>query len=131
MQFGKWIKGVAMAGAIAGAWHAVGAAKVHETKINLKDPFIWLEDIHGEKPLAWVKEQNARSRALLNPDYQAYYNTILAVLDAKDRIPYGSLDHNDVFNFWQDAEHPKGVWRRTTITDYGNANPNWDVLIDL
>jgi prolyl oligopeptidase len=133
MHFGKWALGVVMAGTIAGAWHAMGAAKVNEAKINVEDSFIWLEDVHGAKPLAWVKEQNARSLATLkaDPDYQKYYDTILAVLDAKDRIPYGQIDHNSVFNFWQDAEHPKGVWRRTTIADYANPNPKWEILIDL
>ncbi len=46
-------------------------------------------------------------------------------------FPIGHLDHNDVFNFWQDAEHPKGIWRRTTIADYANAQPHWETLLDL
>ena len=27
--------------------------------------------------------------------------------------------------------NPKGIWRRTTIADYANAQPKWDVLLDL
>jgi prolyl oligopeptidase len=108
---------------------AAAAGKVK----SMDDPYIWLEDVHGEKPLAWVKEQNAKSLAVLkaDPAYQSNYDFILKVLDAKDRIPYGGLDHQYVFNFWQDAEHPKGMWRRTTIADYANAQPNWEVLIDV
>jgi len=53
------------------------------------------------------------------------------VMDASDRIPYGDLDHTYVFNFWQDAEHPKGVWRRTGIADYARPAPSWEVLLDL
>jgi prolyl oligopeptidase len=53
------------------------------------------------------------------------------VLDATDRIHYGNIDHNYVFNFWQDASHPKGVWRRTTIADYANPKPTWETLLDL
>jgi len=100
---------------------------------TVEDPYIWLEDIHGAKPLAWVEEQNQRSRGVLkaDPRYQADYDSILQVLDATDRVPYGNLDHQYVFNFWQDAEHPKGVWRRTTIADYANAQPKWDILLDL
>ena len=104
------------------------------TKVKpMDDPYMWLEEIHGEKPLAWVKEQNSRSLAVLksDPRYQSDYDFILKVLDAKDRIPYGSLDHNYVFNFWQDAEHPKGIWRRTTIFDYAHPGPNWETLIDV
>ena len=84
------------------------------------DPYVWLEDIHGAKPLEWVKAQNVKSTAVLqaDPDYQKDYDAILRVMDATDRIPYGDLDHQLVFNFWQDAEHPKGIWRRTSIADY-------------
>ena len=97
------------------------------------DPYLWLEDIHGEKPLAWVKERNARSFQVLqaDPRYQKNYDEILKVLDAKDRIPYGSLKQNYVFNFWQDAGNPKGIWRRTTIADYQTPNPKWETLLDI
>jgi prolyl oligopeptidase len=97
------------------------------------DPYLWLEDVHGTKALDWVKAQNAKSIAVLqgDPDYRKDYDAILKVLDATDRIPYGELDHQYVLNFWQDAQHPKGVWRRTTIADYANPAPGWDVLLDL
>jgi prolyl oligopeptidase len=97
------------------------------------DPYLWLEEVHGAKPLEWVKAQNAKSIAILraDPDYQSDYDALLRVMDATDRIPYGDLDHEYVFNFWQDAQHPKGIWRRTSIADYVNAAPGWDVLLDI
>lgn len=112
---------------------AVTAAVAAQKGKPVEDPYIWLEDIHGAKPLDWVKQQNAISLGVLksDPRYQSNYDFILKVLDAKDRIPYGGLDHNHVYNFWQDAEHPKGIWRRTTIADYAQAEPHWDVLLDL
>jgi len=112
---------------------AATAAYAADKGKTVQDPYIWLEDVHGEKPLAWVNEQNARSRAVLksDPRYQHNYDTILKVMDATDRIPYGSLDHQYVFNFWQDASNPKGIWRRTTIADYANAAPHWETLIDV
>ena len=105
---------------------ALGGARVD-------DPYLWLEDVHGNKPLAWVKEQNAKSLAVLkaDPDYGKDYDSILAVLDATDRIPFGGLDHQYVFNFWQDAQHKKGIWRRTTIADYATADPKWETLLDI
>jgi len=56
-----------------------------------------------------VKAQNARSTAILqaDPTYQKDYDAILRVMDATDRIPYGDLDHQYLFNFWQDAQHPR------------------------
>ena len=97
------------------------------------DPYLWLEDVHGEKSMEWVKAQNARATAVLrsDPDFQADYDAILKVLDAADRIPYADLDHQYVFNFWQDAQHPKGLWRRTSIADYSKSAPTWEVLLDL
>jgi prolyl oligopeptidase len=136
MKFGRLVMGVMLAGAIAGGWTATGAgsmASKHKTTAEAADPYLWLEDIHGEKPMAWVKAQNATARATLeaDPDYQKNYDAVLKVLDATDRIPYGGLDHDSVYNFWQDASHPKGIWRRTSIADYARPAPSWDTLIDL
>jgi prolyl oligopeptidase len=89
--------------------------------------------VHGAKPLAWVAEQNARSLAPLkaDPRYQKNYDSVLQVLDATDRIPVGGLSHGFVYNFWQDAANPKGVWRRTPIADYQTPDPKWEVLLDV
>src|SRR6185437_7379044 len=97
------------------------------------DPYTWLEDVHGAKPLQWVADQNKKSLGTLkaDPRYQKNYDNILSVLDATDRIPFGSLDHGFVYNFWQDAKNPKGIWRRATIADYQNAAPHWDLLLDI
>ncbi|MGH6828799.1 MAG: prolyl oligopeptidase family serine peptidase [Rhizomicrobium sp.] len=99
----------------------------------MTDPYAWLEDIHGAKPLAWVGRQNKTSLQILksDPRYQRNYRSILEVLDAPDRIPDGSLDHGFVYNFWQDARNPKGIWRRTTIADYANSDPHWQTLLDV
>ncbi|HEY4125047.1 MAG TPA: prolyl oligopeptidase family serine peptidase [Rhizomicrobium sp.] len=115
------VLGVLTAGAAQGA------------TVEQKDPYLWLEHIHGEKPLAWVKEQNAKSFKILqaDPRYQQNYDQILKVMDAQDRIPFGSMKQNYVFNFWQDAANPKGIWRRTTIADYQTANPKWETLLDI
>lgn len=99
----------------------------------MDDPYLWLEEVHGAKALGWVKEQNEKSLAVLkaDPRYQEHYNSILQVLDAQDRIPLGVLRHGFVFNFWQDANHPKGIWRRTSVADYARTAPSWEVLLDL
>ena len=112
---------------------ADSVTKVEQNTVDGVDPYLWLEDIHGKKPMEWVRAQNARSTAVLqaDPDYRKDYDAILSVMDATDRIPYGELDHQYVFNFWQDAGHPKGIWRRTSNTDYGRAAPAWEILLDL
>ena len=97
------------------------------------DPNLWLSDIHGAKALAWVKDQNARSDAALksDPRYAQDYAAILKSLDVPDRIPLGQLDHGFVYDFWQGADHVRGLWRRTTVADYAAAAPHWQTLLDL
>jgi len=97
------------------------------------DPNLWLTDIHGAKPLAWVKQQNARSDAAIKSDPQFAKDraSILTVLNADDRIPEGTLDHQWVFDFWQDAGHVRGIWRRTTIADFASKTPHWQTLLDV
>jgi prolyl oligopeptidase len=114
---------------LLGSVLATGAFAVPDSA----DPYAWLEDVHGEKQLGWVAQQNAASLGQLktDPRYQKNYDSVLQVLDATDRIPMGSLSHGFVYNFWQDAANPKGLWRRTTIADYRNAAPRWEVLLDI
>ncbi len=122
---------LAALGAIGGtmATEAVDAT----SRSAYEDPYLWLEDVHGARSMEWVRAQNARSIARLcaDPDYQSDYDAILKVMDAADRIPYGELDHQWVFNFWQDAQHPKGLWRRVATAEYSRATPPWEVLLDL
>ena len=124
---------VMVIGGCAASWQALHADRQKEKSPQAEDELLWLEDVHGAKPLAWVKEQNAKALAVLtgDPDYRKDYDSLLAVLDATDRIPFAALDHQYAFNFWQDAAHPKGVWRRTSIADYAKPEPPWEVLIDL
>jgi prolyl oligopeptidase len=125
----KWLVGAALAAmVVAGtAWAAVDLTP------DSPDPFLWLTDIHGAKAVAWAREQTDKSLAILkgDPAYQKDHDSILKVLDANDRIAEGQLDHGDVLNFWQDASHPRGMWRKTTIADYRNVQPKWDVLLDV
>jgi prolyl oligopeptidase len=98
-----------------------------------EDPYLWLEDVHGDTPLAWVEEQNALALSRLkgDPDYQTNYDQILDLLNAEDRIPMGSLRGAYVYNFWRDADHVRGIWRRTSLASYETASPEWDVLLDI
>ena len=101
--------------AVLGASPASASASASED-----DPFLWLEDVQGEKPLAWVKEQNAKSTALLEaqPEYKPIYERSLQILDSKDKIPDPELLGGTVYNFWKDDVHERGIWRRTTLASY-------------
>ena len=96
------------------------------------DPYLWLEDITGEAALNWVREHNDPTLAELCDDrFEQFRLQALEVLDTDTRIPYVVRRGEHLYNFWRDAEHPRGVWRRTTLSQYRNESPDWDVLIDL
>ncbi|MGH6972842.1 MAG: S9 family peptidase, partial [Caulobacteraceae bacterium] len=92
------------------------------------DPFLWLEDVHGERAMAWVEKENARSFAVLrgDPRYAVFHEEALKILDAADRIPAPSLIGRSVYNLWQDPAHVRGLWRRTSPENYASAEPPWE-----
>jgi prolyl oligopeptidase len=97
------------------------------------DPYQWLEEVGGAKPLEWVEAQNKISLAELTaaPGYQALYDRLLAVNDSRARIPAVVKRGAFYYNFWQDAAHPRGLWRRTSPDDYRQENPAWETVLDL
>src|SRR5690606_18157368 len=97
------------------------------------DPYLWLEDVTGDRQLAWVREQNARTEAELAgaPGFDKLEADILAVLDSDAKIPYVGKRGDYYYNFWQDAQHERGIWRRTTLEEYRRDEPKWETLLDL
>lgn len=97
------------------------------------DPFLWLEDIHGERALDWVRAQNAvtEQRYMGSPEFERQRARILEVLDSDARIPYVYRMGDHLFNFWRDQANPRGVWRRTTLDEYRKPAPAWEVLLDI
>ena len=97
------------------------------------DPHAWLEDVTGETQLAWVRNRNETSTQALasGTAFQALEHRILSILDSKERIPAVTRIGEHVYNFWRDAAHPKGLWRRTTLADYRRADPAWEPVLDV
>ena len=97
------------------------------------DPFEWLEDVQGEKPLAWAREHNAKTIAVLEarPEYKPIYARTLQILDSKEKIPTPELFGETVYNFWKDDAHERGIWRRTTLASYRTAAPQWETVLDV
>jgi prolyl oligopeptidase len=96
------------------------------------DPFLWLEEIEGARAVAWVDVENARTdAALCDEAYRADFDAVLAILNADDRIPFVGKSGDHLYNFWKDAAHPRGLWRRTTLESYRTPEPAWEVLLDI
>jgi prolyl oligopeptidase len=128
-----------MLGSLAGATPALaqkavaGAPAAAQGGAMTNDPYQWLEDKDGAKPLAWVEAENARTlpRLQSDPRYPVFYRQALAIAAAKDRIPAPAQVYGRILNFWRDADHPQGLWRWTTEADYANPAPAWKTLVDL
>ncbi len=97
------------------------------------DPFLWLEDVLGDQALAWVRARNAESEALLTarPDFAPTRARLLGLLNEKERIPQVTRRGDFLYNLWQDEAHPRGLWRRTTLDGYRQAEPTWEPVLDL
>lgn len=98
-----------------------------------EDPFQWLEEVLGEKPLDWVKEQNSQSTGELTSteQFRQLNDRILAILDSDARIPMISKSGDWYYNFWRDAKNRRGLWRRTTLDEYRKPEPKWETVLDL
>lgn len=96
------------------------------------DPHLWLEDVTGEQALDWVCRRNAHAeQELLDDAFEPLEAELRTILDAADRIPGVVARGRHLYNFWTDAEHPQGLWRRTTLESYRTEEPEWEILLDL
>jgi prolyl oligopeptidase len=97
------------------------------------DPNQWLEGVEDAKALEWVQGLNAQTVAELtrSGDFKRIQARTLEVLDSTDKIPYVEKQGDHYYNFWRDAEHVRGIWRRTTLDEYRKAEPNWETVLDI
>jgi len=99
------------------------------------DPYAYMEEIEGARAMEFAKAENARSLPQLqnDPRYAGLYADALKIATAKDRIPAVGFagETGALRDYWQDAEHVRGLWRTTTLASYRTGNPEWKTLIDL
>jgi len=97
------------------------------------DPYLWLEDVDGDRSLGWVREQSAvTARELAStPGFESRRRRLLAIYESKGRIPNVTKHGAHYYNFWRDEKQIRGVWRRTTLEEYRKAEPAWEMLLDL
>ncbi len=97
------------------------------------DPFLWLEEVHGERATAWVQAENAKTTGVLesDPHYQTFYAEAQKIAESHDRIPFPTSIGGELYNFWRDQTHVRGIWRRTSPQSYATAKPAWSTVLDL
>jgi len=98
-----------------------------------QDRYLWLEELAGEKALAWVKDRNAESVKELaeTAGFEDLWAGLLKILGSTERIPFVYKEGAYFYNFWRDLQNPRGIWRRTTLAEYLKTKPNWELLLDL
>ncbi len=98
-----------------------------------EDPYIWLENVDAEKSLKWVEKWNEKTLDVLcsQPDYNTIYEKNLEIYNSTDRIAAPSIYGDFIYNFWQDKEHERGIWRRTSLKNYLNENTEWEIVLDI
>ncbi|WP_428488181.1 prolyl oligopeptidase family serine peptidase [Rhodopila sp.] len=96
------------------------------------DPFLWLEEVDGAGATAWADMQSRTTiERLGGARLTADGDMLCGLLDRPDNLPVPTRRGGLLYNFWKDADHRRGVWRRTTLNAYRAAAPDWDVLLDL
>ncbi|AAK25650.1 prolyl oligopeptidase family protein [Caulobacter vibrioides CB15] len=109
-------------------------ARTPLSELGKDDPYLWMEEIEGTRAMDWAKAQNARSLPVLQGDarYADLESKALAILNAKDRVPGVSFaGDGSLRNFWQDKDHVRGIWRKTTLDSYRTAEPAWETILDI
>ncbi|WGM45724.1 Prolyl endopeptidase [Brevundimonas sp. NIBR10] len=98
------------------------------------DPYLWLEEVDGARAMEWVNAHNTRTFAVLqgDPRYEGLHQQALDIVQSRDRIPAVGWNRDGTLsNFWQDAEHVRGLWRQTTVDSYRTATPEWETILDI
>ncbi len=97
------------------------------------DKYIWLEEVSSDRAMAWVHAENERSAKVLraDPRFAPFQQDALKVISDPSRLAVPNFRDNGADNFWRDAQHMRGIYRRTTLADYLTEKPNWRTLLDI
>ena len=103
-----------------------------ESTTEQSDKYTWLEDIHGDRSMAWVKAEDARTAAVLEKQkpFAELDQEALKVMDSPDKLPGPVFRSGMIYNTWRDRDHIRGIVRRTTLESYLTDSPQWETVID-
>ena len=98
---------------------------------GLQGRHLWLEEVTGDDaPRLGPRAQRRRRRA---GDGPVRADARRGARGARHRGPHPLRPRRGecLYNFWQDAENPRGLWRRTTLESYRKRDPDWEAVLDL
>ncbi|MBW0447551.1 prolyl oligopeptidase family serine peptidase [Paraburkholderia phenoliruptrix] len=97
------------------------------------DPFLWLEALDDPKALAWVEQQNARTRGAWcsGAPFETLRQRLADAYLPRERPVIPDRWKEWAYDLWQDESNPKGLWRRTSWAAWRAGKPDWQNLIDF
>jgi prolyl oligopeptidase len=113
---------------------AVAAAVPVAAAKPAPDPNLYLEQVDGARAIATAKRWNAATLAQLEkqPGFAEFRKRALDLLSTNQKIAEPDQILGDkVLNFWQDEEHPRGIWRVSPLAAFAAGKPEWRTLIDI
>jgi len=97
------------------------------------DPFLSLESLDDPAALAWVEQQNARTRAAWcdGARFDSLTQRLAAAYLPHERPVIPDRWQDWAYDLWQDERNPKGIWRRTSWASWRAGAPAWQNLLDF
>ncbi|WP_322043230.1 prolyl oligopeptidase family serine peptidase [Paraburkholderia sp. J67] len=97
------------------------------------DPFLSLEVLDDPAAMAWVEQQNARTRAAWQGGarFEALEKRLAQAYLPRERPVIPSRWQEWAYDLWEDEDNPKGLWRRAKWADWRAHRPQWESLIDF
>ncbi|WP_144146093.1 prolyl oligopeptidase family serine peptidase [Paraburkholderia sp. BCC1884] len=97
------------------------------------DPFLSLEVLDDPDALAWVEQQNARTRAAWcsSAEFDTLRQRLADAYLPRERPVIPDRWKEWAYDLWQDERNPKGIWRRTTWAAWRSGTHVWQNLIDF
>jgi prolyl oligopeptidase len=113
----------------SGSWLAASAADA----VLPNDNYLWLEEVDSARAMQWVQDKNAVTAKRLGalPNYNSLHSDAMAALTSTSRVPEVNQFGKYLYNLWQDQEHPRGVYRRTTVEEFRKADTAWETVLDI
>jgi prolyl oligopeptidase len=112
---------------------SVSCKKAEDSSKEADDPFIWLEEVEGQRALDWVRTENDRTLKRLtgDPRFEDLYEEGLEDLTKTDRLPGMNIIGEHTYDLLQDADHVRGLWRRAPLESFLSGEPEWEPVLDL
>ena len=110
-----------------------GCTTMKTTATDTLDHLNYLENVDGPEAMQFALKNNAVSNQRLKTDnrYSPAYYEIFKIVSAKDKLPVFYQIGPELYNFWQDDVHIKGILRKSELKAFNAKKPVWKTVLDI